>query len=103
LCARQHLLVLDGPLHGFAHPFRLSALVCLRQRIRNVATLLYLTVPSANQLSNVLIFFSQSGHLLSPASPLRALPMRFSRPGEQQNAPASFPTASRTEMGEAPI
>ena len=67
--------MLDGPLHGldrvlevdedFTHPFRLAALVCLRQCIRNVATLLYLTVRSRNQLSNVLILFRQSGQLLS--------------------------------------
>jgi hypothetical protein len=67
---------LDGPLDGldcvlqvdedFTHPFRLSALVCLRQCIRNVATLLYLTVPTRNQLSNRSFFLSQSGHLLNP-------------------------------------
>ena len=53
-------VVLDGPLDGvdrvlevdedFTHPFRLTALVCLRQCIRNVATLFYLTVPGGNQL-----------------------------------------------------
>jgi hypothetical protein len=51
--ARQYLLVLDRPLDSlnrvlavdedFTHPFRLTALVGLRQCIRNVATLFYLT------------------------------------------------------------
>jgi hypothetical protein len=48
----------DGALdddEGLTHPFRLTALVWLRQCIRNGATLFYLTVPSLNQLSNVLV------------------------------------------------
>jgi hypothetical protein len=40
------------------YPFRLAALVWLRQRMRKVATLFDLTVCSLNQLSNVLVFLS---------------------------------------------
>ena len=66
---RQISFVFDGSLDGldrvlevdktFTHPFRLAALVCLRQYIHNVATLFYLAVSGSNQLSNVLIFLSQ--------------------------------------------
>jgi hypothetical protein len=85
--------VLDRPLDSlnrvldvdedFTHPFRLTALVGLRQCIRNVATLFYLTVPGSNQLSNVLIFLSHSDHLLrSLASRLRASPGRLPLPSK---------------------
>ena len=65
---------LDGVLdvdEGLTHPFRLAALVRLRQCIRNVATLFYLTVPCRNQLSNVLVFLlSQRSSPQKPALPL---------------------------------
>jgi hypothetical protein len=59
------------------------------------------TVPSRNQLSNVLIFFSQSGS--APASRLRALPMRFSSLAAQaakraSELPNPFP---KKNMGSA--
>jgi hypothetical protein len=51
----------DGVLdddESLTHPFRLAALVWLRQCIRKIATLFYLTVPSLNQFSNVLVSLS---------------------------------------------
>ena len=88
--------------------FHLSALVCLRQCIRNVATLLYLTVPSRNQLSNVPISFSQSGTSSAPASPLQALPMRFSSPAafctrRAAKRTSELPNRFPNKRGEAPI
>ena len=72
--ACQHLLVLDGPLdgldgfldvdEGLTHPFRLATLVCLRQCIRNVATLLYPHGPGPQSAFECAHFLEPCGHFL---------------------------------------